>query len=179
MKDHIIHLTDEARQQLQQLTRSGAHSAQVVRRGQVLLKSDEGLTDLEIVEHVGCSERMVRDVRRRCCQHGLERALYDAPRSGTPPQFTPRQQQQVIALACSDPPEGRARWTLQLLCEHAVQNGFVKTVSKSEVALWLQAHDLKPWRKKLGASPNSPRNSASGWKTCSINTKSRSILLSR
>jgi hypothetical protein len=78
----------------------------------------------------------------------LERILHDAPRSGAPPQFTARQQQQVIALACSDPPDGRVRWTLELLCEHAVKHGFVKSLSKSEVALWLQEHDLKPWRKK-------------------------------
>lgn len=176
MKEHIVRLTDEARYQLQQLTRSGTHSARVVRRAQVLLKSDEGLTDLEIVEHVGCSERMIRDVRKHFCQSGLERILHDAPRSGAPPQFTARQQQQVIALACSDPPDGRTRWTLELLCEHAVKHGFVKSLSKSEVALWLKDHDLKPWRKKLGAFPSSRRNSGSEWRTCSTRTRSRSLL---
>jgi len=179
MKEHIVRLTDEACQQLQQLTRSGTHPAQVVRRALVLLKSEEGLTDLEIVEHVGCSERMVRYVRKRFCQHGLESILHDAARSGAPPQFTERQQQQVIALACSAPPEGRARWTLELLCEHAAKNGIVSSVSKSEVALWLQAHDLKPWRKKVGACPSSRPSFASGWKTSSTRTKSRCRLPSR
>ena len=65
IKEHIVRLTDEVRQQLQQLTRSGTHSARVARRAQVLLKSDEGLTDLEIVEHVGCSERMILMAMRR------------------------------------------------------------------------------------------------------------------
>ena len=50
----------------------------------------------------------------------------------------------MIALACVDPPEGRARWTLELLCEHAVKRGFVTSLSKSEVALWLKEHDMKP-----------------------------------
>jgi len=176
MKEHIVSLTDEARQQLSELVRSGTRPVRVVRRALILLKSDEGLKDAFIAEHVGCCERHVREVRKRFCVQGLARALHDAPRSGTPPKFTARQQQQVVALACTDPPEGRTRWTLELLCEHAAKNGFVSEVSKSEVALWLQAHDLKPWRKKRGAFPSSRRNFVSGWKTCSISTKSRSIL---
>lgn len=177
MKEHIVRLTDEARQQLQQLVQSGTRPVRVVRRALILLKSGEGLTDEEIVEHLGCSERMVRNVRKRFCAGGLERALYDAQRSGAPPRFTPRQQQQVIALACSEPPEGRARWTLELLSEHASELGIV--VSKSEVALWLREHDLKPWRKKLGASRSLATNFASGWRTCSTSTKSRLICASQ
>jgi putative transposase len=179
MKDHIVSLTDEARQQLQQLVQVGTRPVRVVRRALVLLKSDEGFTDEEIVEHVGCSERMVRRVRKRCCTEGAERALYDSPRSGAPATFTARQQQQVVALACSAPPDGRVRWTLELLCQQAAEQGIVESVSKSEVALWLKEHDLKPWRKKLGAFPNSPRNSASEWRMSSTSTKSRSILPSR
>jgi transposase len=151
MKEHIICLTDEARQQLQELVQSGTRSVRVVWRALILLKSDAGLTDLQIVEHVGCGERTVRNVRKRFCTEGLERALYESPRSGRPSDFTPRQRQKVVALACTAPPEGRARWTLELLCEHAVKRGVVSAISKSEVSLWLKAHDLKPWRKKLVA----------------------------
>jgi putative transposase len=179
MKEYIVCLTDEARQQLQALVCAGTRSVRVVRRAQILLKANEDLTDLEIVEHLGCSERQVRKIRRRFCVEGLEQALHDKPRSGKPPQFTPRQQQQMIALACTEPPEGRVRWTLELLCEHAVQQGFVNTVSKSEVALWLKAHDLKPWRKKRGAFPSLPRSFVSGWRTFSTSTKSPKALRSR
>ena len=179
MKEHIVGLTDEARKQLLDLVRAGSRPVRVVRRAQILLKSDEGLMDAEITKHVGCCERHVREIRKRFCVHGLARALHDAPRSGKPPLFTARQQQQVVALACTDPPEGRTRWTLELLCEYAAKNGFVQKVSKSEVALWLQAHDLKPWRKKHGAFPSSRTNFASGWKTCSISTKNRSALVSQ
>jgi len=147
MKEHIIRLKDEARQGLLELVQSGTRPVRVVRRAMILLKSDDGLTDEEIVEHVGCTDRTVRNVRKRFCVKGLD-AVCDAPRSGAPPTFTPRQQQQVIALACTDPPAGRVRWTLGLLCRHAEKEGFVKSVSKSEVALWLKEHDLKPWRKK-------------------------------
>ena len=179
MKDHIVCLTDEARQRLQQLVESGTRPVRVVRRALILLKSDEGFIDEEIVEHVGCSERMVRRVRKRFCVASMEHALYDAPRSGAPASFTPRQQQRVVALACSEPPDGRVRWTLELLCQHAAEQGIVESVSKSEVALWLKEHDLKPWRKKLGAFPNLRRSSASEWRTSSTSTNSRSILPSR
>ena len=97
------------------MLRSGVHRARVLRRAQVLLKADEGLSNEEISEHTGVSERTIRELRRRYACEGLERALHDAPRSGKPPKFTARQQKQVIALACTDPPEGRARWTLTLL----------------------------------------------------------------
>lgn len=151
MKEHIVRLTDGARRKLRELVKSGTRPVRVIRRATILLKSDAGLTDLQIVEHVGCAERTVRNVRKRFCDAGLEGALYDSPRSGRPSDFTARQKQQVVALACTEPPEGRARWTLELLCEHAVKRGFVSSVSKSEVSLWLKSHDMKPWRKKRGA----------------------------
>jgi putative transposase len=151
MKEYIVRLTDEARQQLQEVVQSGTRPVRVVRRALILLKSDAGLTDLQIVEHVGCAERTVRNVRKRFCDEGLEGTLYESPRPGRPADFTARQKQQVVALACTEPPEGRARWTLELLCQHASKRGFVASISKSEVSLWLKAHDLKPWRKKLGA----------------------------
>jgi transposase len=154
MKKHIVRLERQAREGLEQLARSGVRPAQVVRRCQILLKSDSGCTDEEIAEHVGCTTRNVRAVRKRYCEEGVKRAVYDAPRSGRPPEFTERQQQQVIALACSEPPAGRSRWTLELLCEHAVKEGFVESLSVTEVSLWLKEHDLKPWRKKRGACLN-------------------------
>lgn len=179
MKDHLVSLTDEARQQLQQFVESGTRPVRVVRRALVLLKSDLGFTDEEIVEHVGCSERTIRRIRQRFATEGLERALFDAPRSGAPATFTARQRQQVVALACSEPPEGRVRWTLHLLCRHAVKRGIVKSVGKSEVALWLKEHDLKPGRKKSGAFPGSTKNFGGGWRMSSTSTKSRSIRPSR
>ncbi len=154
MKKYIVRLPDQVRQGLFQLVRSGTRPAQVIRRCQVLLKSDAGCTDEEIAEHVGCSDRTVHTLRKQFCTGGIEQAIYDAPRSGRPETFTGRQRQQVVALACTDPPEGRQRWTLEWLCEQAVKRGLVESVGKSEVALWLKEHDLKPWRKKLGAFPS-------------------------
>jgi transposase len=166
MKEHVVCLTDEARSSLQELVRAGTRSVRVVRRVQTLLKSDEGLTDEEIAEHVGVTVRTIAKIRKRFCQEGWERAVFDAPRSGKPPVFTVKQQQQVIALACTDPPAGHGRWTLELLRQEAKARGFVSSISTSEVSLWLHEHDLKPWRKKAGASPSSRQNSGSAWKMC-------------
>jgi transposase len=154
MKKHFVRLDASTREGLEHLTRSGTRPARVIRRCQILLKSDGGCTDEEIAEHLGCTTRHVRTVRKRFVEGGVERAAYDAPRCGRPPQFTERQQQQVIALACTDPPAGRVRWTLELLCEQALKQGFVESLSVSEISLWLREHDLKPWRKKRGAFPS-------------------------
>ena len=151
MKEHIVRLTDEERRQLREVVQSGTRPVRVVRRANILLKSDAGLTDLQIVEHLGCGERTVRKVRKRFCTEGLEMAIHESPRSGRPSDFTTRQRQKVIALACTAPPEGRVRWTLELLCQYAIKRGIVSTISQSEVSLWLRAHDMKPWRKKTGA----------------------------
>jgi transposase len=166
MKEHGVCLTDEARSSLQELVRAGTRSVRVVRRVQILLKSDEGLTDEEIAEHVGVTVRTIAKIRKRFCQEGWERADFDAPRSGTPPVFTVKKQQQVIALACTDPPAGHVKWTLELLRQEAMARGFVSSISTSEVSLWLHEHDLKPWRKKAGAYPSSRQNSGSAWKMC-------------
>ena len=147
MKEHIVHLTDEQTATLESIVKKGQHRARVVCRAHILLQSSAGLSDEEIGRHVVRSTRCIAEVRKRFCQGGLQRALYDAPRSGGPPKFTRKQQQRVIALVCTDPPEGRARWTLELICRHAIAQCIVESLSMSEVSLWLREHDLKPWRK--------------------------------
>lgn len=148
MKQYIVRLTDEVRQQLLEAVQGGTRPVRVVRRALILLQAGAGLTDLQIVEHLGCAEGTVRNVRKRFCREGLEGALHESPRAGRPSDFTARQKQQIVALACADPPEGRARWTLELLCEHATRQGVVESISKSAVSLLLKTHDLKPWEKK-------------------------------
>jgi transposase len=150
MKKHIVKLPKKVQSELEELVRTGTHPVRVVCRANILLKTHRGLSDKRIAEHVGCTVRCVAEIRKRFCQGGLERALFDAPRSGGPPKFTAKQQQQIVALACTDPPEGHERWTLELLCERAAAEGFIPSVSKSEVSLWLRKNKLKPWRKKKG-----------------------------
>ena len=148
MQKLSIHLTTKEQRQLDELTRKGLHPARVIRRAQILLQSHSGYTDKEIAEQTGASHRAVVDVRTRFARHGLARALHDAPRSGKPPTFTGKHEAQIVALACTDAPEGCARWTMQLLAEQAVKDGIVTTISPQTVWLMLERQDMKPWRKK-------------------------------
>ena len=112
MKQYIVRLTDEVRQQLLEAVQGGTRPVRVVRRALILLQADAGLTDLQIVEHLGCAEGTVRNVRKRFCREGLEGALHESPRAGRPSDFTARQKQQIVALACRTRPrvEPTGRW---------------------------------------------------------------------
>ena len=148
MQKLSIKLTRKDIRMLQEITKKGTHPARVIRRAMILLRSHEGDTDAEIAKQTGASHRAVVDVRTRCANEGVERALYDAPRSGKPPTFSGTQEAQIVATACSQAPEGRSRWTMGLLAERAMKDGIVKTISPQTVWLMLERQDCKPWLKK-------------------------------
>jgi transposase len=92
--------------------------------------------------------KTVRDIGRRYLESGLDRALYDRPREGAKPRLNATEQQRIIAMVCSDPPEGQARWTVRLIAEQAVKRKIVPLVGRETVRILLGSHDLKPWREK-------------------------------
>ena len=152
MQKHSIHLTTAEHRRLKEIITKGTHPARVIRRAHILLKSDSGMIDEDIAEHVGASHRAVVDVRTRCALHGVERALYDAPRSGKPVTFKEREKAKIIALACTDAPKGQARWTLNLLVDEVEKRENIH-IGTTKVWTILQEHDLKPWRKKNVVHP--------------------------
>ena len=89
-----------------------------------------------------------RNIGRRYQQGGLERALYERPRPGAAEVLDESQKQRLIAMVCSDPPEGRARWTVRLVAEEAVKRKLVPRVGRKTIRILLLSHDLKPWREK-------------------------------
>jgi transposase len=97
---------------------------------------------------LGLAAKTVREIRDRYRQSGLERALYDKPRPGAVPRLDASQRQRVIAMVCSDPPEGRARWTVRLLTEEAIRRKLVSSVGRETIRVLLQNHDLQSWRGK-------------------------------
>ncbi len=153
MKLHHIHLSRKDQQAIDTLLHVGSHQARVICRANILLKANNGLKDADIAEHLNCTTVHVANIRQRYCTHGLERALYDAPRSGKPPTFTGKHEAQIVALACTEAPEGCARWTMQLLAEQAVKDGIVTMISPQTVWLMLERQDTKPWRKKNVVHP--------------------------
>lgn len=148
MKLHIISLSVKEKRLLRSIISSGRHLARVFIRAQILLKAESGLKDEEIGRHLNCTSQHVSRIRKRYCVEGLDRALYDAPRSGKPPSFTEREKARIVAIACTDAPEGRAHWTGELLARQAVEKGIVTKISKQSIWLILKGNDLKPWREK-------------------------------
>jgi transposase len=145
---HIITLGSRKRQRLQNITRKGKHNVHVIKRAQILLQSASGTKDADIAQLVGVTTRTVENVRKRFVTDGIERALYDAPRTGQPPKLDEGAEAHLVAIACSDPPQGSDRWTLELLRERMIKDKKVKTIST--VALWkrLNNRGIKPWREK-------------------------------
>lgn len=147
-KKYIVRLTDREYNFLQKFVSSGKHSAREVRRARILLQSDRNKADEEIHDVLDVSTRTIQRTREKYVTDGLDKALYEPPRPGQPKRLSPSQEAQIIAIACSDAPEGRNCWTLELLRNEALKRGIVDTISTGPIRILLKEHKLKPWKKK-------------------------------
>jgi transposase len=143
-KRYRVTLTDTERDRLDGLTRKGAASVRMVRRAQTLLLAAEERIDEEIASalHVGVST--VERTRRRFVEEGLEAALREQPRPGARPKLGPKQQAFVVALACTKPPEGRERWTMQLLADRIVELQIVPAITDEAIRQLLKRTSSSP-----------------------------------
>lgn len=132
-KHRHIQLTNDERTQLEQLIKTGVHPARVIARARTLLLLDRSQgqkrTLQEVADAVMVGYGTVVNIKKRYFAGGLERALYDMPRPGAAPKITGEVEAQLIALACSDPPEGYERWTLRLLADQLVELELVESIS--------------------------------------------------
>jgi hypothetical protein len=133
-KRYIINLTVEERAALEALVR-GKTALRKRQRAQILLKADDGLTDAEIAEEVEVNHRTVERVRERCCLYGLELAVHQRKPARPPRERTldGAAEARLVQVACSSPPDGRAKWTLALLASRMVELRIVDTVSRSTI----------------------------------------------
>jgi putative transposase len=143
-----IDVTKKDQKTLKQLLAGGVQPVRVVLRAVVLLQMAKGVRAPRIATVVPLTAQAIRKVGHRYRQGGLERALYEKERPGAAALLEDSQRQRIIAMACSDPPEGRARWTVRLLVEEAVKRRLVPRVGRETVRVLLLHHDLKPWREK-------------------------------
>lgn len=137
-------------QTLKQLARKGVEKAQVITRARVLLLADRNgaaKTDGEICEALDLSPNTPYRIRRRYCQGGLKKALYDAPRPGAPKTITLKDKATVTAIACSDPAPGYERWTLNLIKKESEKRQG-KKIGRSTIHVILSQNQVKPWREK-------------------------------
>lgn len=103
-------MSDEEREDLKSITRIGKAPARIIRRAQILLWSNEGKEDKEIIALLDCAPMTVSSTRQGWVQ---EKRLQDVPRKGVKPRLDAKEERLLIALACSDAPEGRNEWTMQ------------------------------------------------------------------
>lgn len=144
-----IQLPQDEKTELEQLIKSGEHKARVISRGRVLLLLDRSQgqkrTLAQIAEATMLSRVSVSQIKRRYFEGGLERALYDNPRPGRPvTKMTGDVEAHLIALACSDPPEGHDQWTLRLLADGLVELEVVESISHVAVGETLKKTNLNP-----------------------------------
>ncbi len=137
-KKHVVRLTGDERQQLWAMTRRGRVVAYKVRHAQMLLQADvdgPGWTDEQIAQAVGCHVGTVENVRRRFVLEGLEAAL-ERKKQARPSRervLDGEGEARLIALACGPAPEGRTRWTLELLADELVRLKVVDSIAVQTV----------------------------------------------
>jgi transposase len=139
-------LSKRDREQLEDRKR-GRCSERIWRRIRMLHLLDQGWTLSDTAAALGTHRREVRRVGWRYLDDGLEAALSEDARPAPEKKLDKKAQSALIALACTDPPDGRDRWTVRLLAERAADQGIVK-ISRETVRRTLKDHDLKPWREK-------------------------------
>jgi len=145
-KHQDINLSRDERSQLDSLIRSGRSLARVITKARILLLTDvsqgQGHQNNEIVSALGTSICTVLRTRKTYLESGLDAALYDKPRPGQKPKITGEVEATLTMLACSDPPDGASRWTLQLLADRLVQIELVDGISAVAVFKRLKKMNL-------------------------------------
>ena len=132
-KKYIVTLSPEEREELLKLTKAGEISACKMKRAQILLKSDEGWKDREIIGALNTSGSTVERIRKRYVEGGLEKALNDDPRPGAKRKLDGRGEAYLLALTCSEAPDDHDHWALRLLADKMVELGYVESLSLEAV----------------------------------------------
>ena len=148
-----VELSEAERCELTALVGGGKHYARKIKRAQILLAADSGLSDEDIAAAVAVGGSTVYRTKRRFVEGNLEAALNEEPRAGAGRKLTSNEEALLVATACSSPPEGRARWTLELLAGAMVKLTDHDSLSRETVRRRLAENHLKPWQKDMWCIP--------------------------
>jgi transposase len=148
-----VTLTQYERDQLGAILSGGKRTSRKVKRAQILLAADAGVNDVQIAASVCVGGSTVYRTKQRFVEGNLEQALNEQPRPGAERKLTGKEEALLVATACSSPPAGRARWTLELLADEMVKLTEHESLSRETVRRRLGENDLKPWRKKMWCAP--------------------------
>ena len=163
VKKYVVRLSTEEREQLESLIRKGKSPARRLLKARILLKADvsegrAGWSDSRIVRALDTSASMVYRVRQQLVEEGFEAVLSRKQRAtpAIPRIFDGEKEAKLIALACSKPPKGRARWSLRLLENKVVELGIVEHASDSTIGRVLKKTFSSPTASSSGSSRRRP-----------------------
>jgi transposase len=148
-----VELSEAERSELATLLSGGNHAVGKLKRAQILLAADACVSDKEIARTVGVGGSTVYRTKRRFVLGNLEAALSEEPRPGAERKLNGKEEALLVATACSKPPAGRARWTLELLAGEMVKLTEHAELSRETVRRRLAENDLKPWRRDMWCIP--------------------------
>src|SRR6202167_3252487 len=148
-----VDLSEAERLELEALLSGGRHAARQLKRAQILLAADAGASDETIASAVRVSGSTVYRTKRRFVEGNLELALSEEVRPGAARKLSGKETALLVATVCSSPPEGRKRWTLDLLAGQMVQLTEHEGLSRETVRRRLAEDDLKPWLRKMWCIP--------------------------
>ena len=148
-----VELSQAERTELTTLRSGGKHAARKLKRAQILLAADAGTSDDDIATSVGVGGSTIYRTKQRFVLGNLQAALSEMPRPGASRKLSGKEEALLVATACSKPPQGRVRWTLELLAGKLVSLTQHDSVSRETVRRRLVENDLKPWRKDMWCIP--------------------------
>jgi len=134
MKNEVEFLND--------FIKRGRKSARELTRAHILLLSNDGKTEMEIKDTLRISRATVSNVKKRYREEGLENALSEKSRPGQPRKYSPKQEAEVIALACTKPPKGHKRWSIRLIAKRLHRRKGFETINRETIRLILKKQDL-------------------------------------
>lgn len=145
---YTLQLTESELDQLHSLLRKGKHSSRMISRARALLLSHKGKSKKNIALELGIGEKTVQRIRDRYRKKGMDGSLSELPRSGRPSKIDEKVGAHLIAIACSDAPDGRDHWTLELLQKQIIIDKKIKTISTVSLWRYLKERGIKPWLEK-------------------------------
>lgn len=143
-----VKVSAKDQKELQKLLRAGIQQVRVALRALALEQLSLGMTAPAVARVVHLTPQAVRRIGHRYRRGGLQNAFYERQGRGAEPLLDASEKQRIIAMVCSQPPPGYARWTVRPVAEQAVKRKLVPTVGRETVRVLLLSHDLKPWREK-------------------------------
>lgn len=155
VKKYIVALSDGEKQFLDEFTTTGKHGARQINHARILLKADinhelGGACDTAIHDALGISLRSIERVRQRFVEEGLEPAIKQRPGAGRKRKILGEEEAHLVALRCSKPPVGQAKWTLRLLADKMVELEYIEELSHETVRQSLKKIPSNPGEKQVG-----------------------------